>query len=409
MRDMIPELRALRSPDASQRERAALALNAVLARIGGYGGPGAAARRRRDRRIVVALVGALVDDSAAVRAASGWALSTGKTGRARGQPRGEVVRELRALLRDRRADTRLWAARVLGRWRDQASLPTLRRLAVRDPRPAVRAAAQVAVARVRRAWIIRKATARDQTGHGAVIISMAMSPDGRTIFTAGWDGTVRAWDVRAGRVTWVCAREDYRGEWSFIEGIALAPCNRADQRSRRHRALGCTGDAYRRLLIARSEQLEAVAREDGARVGFRASGVRRADVGHKRLEDTGRGADRQQAAGLRRRARETVRSAARNDQYLPLPERAALTCDLEVETAFEDDERLLPGRVSMKGDAGARLLQRLEHAVRAFAFALRSLEGELERAQLVGLAFHRAKVSEAVGVAHGPNLGERQP
>src|SRR3954451_16194647 len=144
---VIPELRALRSPDATQREGAALILNAVLTRIGGYRGPDAAARRRRDRRIVIALVGALVDDSAAVRAAAGWALSTGKTGRARGQPRGEAVRELRGLLRDRRADTRMWAARVLGRWRDQASLPALRRLAGRDPRPAVRAAGQEAVTR----------------------------------------------------------------------------------------------------------------------------------------------------------------------------------------------------------------------------------------------------------------------
>jgi len=223
---VIPELRALRSPDSTEREGAALALNAALTRIGGYGGPDAAARRRRDRRIVVALVGALADDSAAVRAAAGWALSTGKSGRARGQPRGKVVRELRALLRDRRADTRLWAARVLGRWRDEGSLPALRRLAVRDPGPTVRAAAQQAVADVRRAWISRKAIARDQAGHGAVIISMAMSPDGRTIFTAGWDGTVRAWDVRTGRVTWVCAREDYRGEWSYIDGIALAPDGR---------------------------------------------------------------------------------------------------------------------------------------------------------------------------------------
>jgi WD40 repeat protein len=223
---VIPELRALRSPDAAQRADAALALNAVLTRIGRYWGPDAAARRRRDRRIVVALVGALVDDSAAVRAAAGWALSTGNTGRARGQPRGEALRELRALLRDQRPDTRRWAAHVLGKWRDEASLPALRRLAVRDPRSAVRAAAQEAVAGVRRAWISRKATARDQTGHGAVIVSMAMSPDGRTIFTAGWDGTVRAWDVRTGRVTWVCAREDYRGEWSYIDGIALAPDGR---------------------------------------------------------------------------------------------------------------------------------------------------------------------------------------
>jgi hypothetical protein len=62
----------------------------------------------------------------------------------------------------------------------------------------------------------------------------------------------------------------------------------------------------------------------------------------------------------------------------------------------------------MEGDAAARLLYRLEHAVRAFFCALRSLEGEFERAQLIGLTFHRAKVFEAFGVAHGPNLGEWQ-
>ena len=87
----------------------------------------------------------------------------------------------------------------------------------------------------------------------------------------------------------------------------------------------------------------------------------------------------------------------------PCSRDAALARDLEVETTFEDDERLLEGRVSMESDAGARLLERLEHAVRAFAVSPRSLEGELQRAQLVGLAFHRAKVFEAVGVAHEPD------
>jgi WD40 repeat protein len=223
MRDMLPELRALRSPDPAQREHAALELNAQLTRIGGYRrGPDGDAHRRRDRRIVAALVGALTDDSASVRAAAGWALTTGKTGYHRGSPRAAQARALRALLRDGRADTRVWAARVLGRWRDPSSLPALRRLAAGERRPSVRAAAQAAVASVRQAWVSRKATASDQSGHGAVIIDMAISPDGQTIFTAGRDGTVRAWDVRRRRVTWIFAREDHGTEWASIEGIALA-------------------------------------------------------------------------------------------------------------------------------------------------------------------------------------------
>jgi WD40 repeat protein len=227
MRETIPELRALRSPEVAEREHAALALNARLVRLGGYGGPDAAARRRRDRRIAAALVGALADDSTRVRAAAGWALVTGQTGYRRGQTPIGVSRQLRALLRHPRPDTRAWAARVLGRWRDQASLPALRRLARRDARPAVRSAARQALAAVRRAWITRPATARDQTGHAAVIIGLARSHDGRTIFTAGWDGTVRAWDLRTRRVTWVCAREDDSGgESSTVKGIALAPDGR---------------------------------------------------------------------------------------------------------------------------------------------------------------------------------------
>jgi WD40 repeat protein len=221
--DLLPELRALRSPDAARREAAALALNAGVTRIGGYRrGPEADAHRRRDRRIVAALVRALDDDSAVVRAAAGWALATGKTGY-RGHPRGVSVGQLRPLLRARRADTRQWAARVLGAWRDKPSLVALRRLGARDPSPAVRAAARDAIADVRRAWTTREGTPSDQTGHGAIIHAMKISPEGRTIFTAGWDGTVRAWDVRKGRVAWVCTREDLHGKDSLINGIALTP------------------------------------------------------------------------------------------------------------------------------------------------------------------------------------------
>ena len=88
-----------------------------------------------------------------------------------------------------------------------------------------------------------------------------------------------------------------------------------------------------------------------------------ARVCDERLEDTSGRADRQQAARLGRRARETVGRASRNDEYLSRPERVTLTRGLEVEAPFEDDERLLPGSVSVQGDAAPWRLKRLDQAV----------------------------------------------
>jgi hypothetical protein len=99
-----------------------------------------------------------------------------------------------------------------------------------------------------------------------------------------------------------------------------------------------------------------------------------------------------------------VGGSSRNDEHLPLPERAPLAGYFEFEATFQDDERLLERRVSMESYAAARLLEGLEHAVRAFAVGFISLEGELQRAQLVCLAFHRAEVLEVFGVAHEPSL-----
>lgn len=214
----LPDLRALRSKDTRVRLRAALASNAWLTRLGGH----SAALRRRGRRIVDALVRALADESADVRAAAGWALTRGRTGRRADGMKGPLLRRLSECLRDRQPDTRRWAALVLGRAQNAGALPALRRIAARDPRAEVRAAAKLALSSTRRRWGRRRATAGDQGGHRAVVVSLALSPDGRTLVTAGWDGTVRVWDVRRRRATWIFSREDLAQEKDLLDAVALS-------------------------------------------------------------------------------------------------------------------------------------------------------------------------------------------
>ena len=153
------------------------------------------------------------------------------------------------------------------------------------------------------------------------------------------------------------------------------------------------------LLGLRSEELETVAREDGVHVDRRIP-IRGAHFCDERLEDATRRADGQQAASVGRRAGEAVRSASRNDEDLSRPERMARPCHLEVETPLENDERLLPRRMAMEIDARARRLHRFDHAVGAIYLGLARLEGERHRAELVGLARHRRKVTRACGFAH---------
>ena len=73
---------------------------------------------------------------------------------------------------------------------------------------------------------------------------------------------------------------------------------------------------------------------------------------------------------------------------------------LEVEASLENDERFLPRGMAMDIDARARRLDRFEHAVDAIDLGLARLEGEPHRAELVGLACHRRKVTGGCGFAH---------
>jgi WD40 repeat protein len=55
-------------------------------------------------------------------------------------------------------------------------------------------------------------------GHGNVVSSVAFTPDGRTILTGSWDGTVKLWDVETGKVTGT-----FKGHSGPVNSVAFSP------------------------------------------------------------------------------------------------------------------------------------------------------------------------------------------
>jgi WD40 repeat protein len=56
------------------------------------------------------------------------------------------------------------------------------------------------------------------SGHKALIFSVAFSPDGRTLASASWDGSVRLWDLPAGK-----ERAVLRGPRGRVRSVAFSP------------------------------------------------------------------------------------------------------------------------------------------------------------------------------------------
>src|SRR4051794_40815115 len=137
-----------------------------------------------------------------------------------------------------------------------------------------------------------------QASHSNVVTSVAFSPDGQTLASGSWDGTIKLWDARAGRLK---LKRTLRGEWDEVEAVAFAPDGSAvaglgtgfDGAPFGAVTLWALGGGRGRPLVRKGGKLDAIAFSPDGLTLATASGDSRAVT----LRDAATGRERASLAG----------------------------------------------------------------------------------------------------------------
>ena len=72
--------------------------------------------------------------------------------------------------------------------------------------------------------VVAKPRVCRQASHSGVVTSVAFSPDGSLLASGSWDGTIKIWDIRDGKLK---LKRTLGGAWDEVEAVAFSPDGRS--------------------------------------------------------------------------------------------------------------------------------------------------------------------------------------